>query len=433
MIDFKIKKTKYTVVIALTVLIALVIVLLTLLGRSTLMVLVEPTNAIVRVNNAPININDKGQSRVLLKPGQATIAVEADGYISDKQVLTLKKAGIAKHVVSLIPNPIPIVLNEGQKVNINVQTISLADEENSVFYLGDNGSALYKAQVALDEEGNIKVVYNRQISNPPLSGIKKVIWSPKKDAAMFKKDDGAYFFDFKKYNFISQEEVKYGEHIGDIAWSPDDSKIAYYYAPPNGEKSLIFANKTNSEITRVANFSEMAIENPYLSWSPSSEWLIVIPRNKDLNSNKIYLFNAYTRSFKTVSDSGFNVEAVFNRTGDKIMYSSYSPEEGNPNKFVLSEMNIDGENKRNLEIRAYASRIEFTNKESRDIIVSNYDNTKKVEAIFPFNMDDKKDFAFKIFLDSNTSANSLVLNLNDNILFYVSDGKLYAVSLAKVK
>lgn len=433
MIDLKIKKTKYIVVVSSTVLILLIVILIALMGRATLIIKTQPANAIVRVNNAPLELNSQGEKKIFVKPGLTTITVEADGYISSKKNVNLKKAGTLKYEVSLMPDPLPIALNEDQNINIDVQALTLANEENTILYLGDNSTALYKAEVKIDENGIVKTVYNYKISNPSLQGIQKVIWSPKKDSAIFKKNNGAFFFDFKKYNLVSQEEVKYGEYIGDIAWSPDDSKIAYYYAPPSGEKSLIFANKSNTEMTRVANFVEMGIDNPYLAWSPNSEWLIVIPRNRELDSNKIYLFNAYTRTFTTVSDSGYNVEAVFNKKGDKILYSSYSPEKDNPDKFILSEMELNGENKRSLDIRTLTNKFAFTNNEDRNIIVSTYNKAKKVEVIFPFNLDDKNDGAFKIYLPPNTTINGLVLSNNDDIIFYLAGNRLYAASLTKVK
>ncbi len=429
MIDQKIKKTKYYIVAAVSVLIILVIVLISILNRSNIKITVDPVDSVVTIDNAPIKLNNKGFASVKVKPGKADLRIEADGYIGYSQIIDLKPGRSISKEFQLKKNPNPISIGDTQEAGNNVQFISEADEDNSLFYLGDNGSTLFKAKFEIDENNNTKILYNRAISNPPLSGIEKIIWSPNKDAAIFKKDNGIYFFDFKKYNFVSQEEVKYGENIGDVAWSPDDSKIAYYYAPPNGEKSLIFANKTNTEMTRVANFAEMGIDDPYLSWSPNSEWLIVIPRNKDYGSNKIYLFNAYTRTFKTVVDSGSNIEAVFNRAGDKIIYSTYSIDPASPVKQILSIMDINGDNKQSLNIRAFIPKIVFLNNVSYDIIVATYNAESTTESMFLFDYNKKEDAGFKINLDPDVYIKEMSISKDDKMLFYIANDKFYAMSL----
>lgn len=429
MIDQKIKKTKYLITAVVSVLIILIIILVSVLSRSNIKIKVLPVDSVVTVNNAPIKLNDKGFASVNVKPGKADLRIEADGHIGYSQSVELKPGRSVSYNLQLKENPNPITIGDSQEANNNVQFISEADEDNSIFYLADNGSTLYKAKFEVDENNSIKTSYNRPISNPPLSGIKKIIWSPKKDAAIFKKDNGIYFFDFKKYNFVSQEELKYGENIGDVAWSPDDSKIAYYYAPPDGEKSLIFANKTNTEITRVANFADMGIDDPFLSWSPNSEWLIVIPRNKDYNTNKIYLFNAYTRTFKIVVDSGSNIEATFNKAGDKIIYSTYSIDPASPVKQTLSIMDINGDNKKSLDLRAFVPKIVFLNNLSYDIIVATYNAESTTESLFLYDYEKREYAGFKFNLDSDEYIKEMSVSKDDKILFYVANNKFYAISL----
>lgn len=429
MIDYKIANTKAIISISATILVILVIILVVILGRSYVDISASPSNSIIRINNAPVPLDGSGKAKIKVKPGKATLTVEADGYIGYSQEMILKRGKTFAYSVVLKKNPIAVVDEIGLTEKSKATFLSIAEEDNSIFYLSDNGTALYKAKFQVDQEKNISIIYNRKISNPPLSGIKDIVWSPKKDAAIFKKDNGAYFFDLKKYNLVSQEEVKYGEYIGDIAWAPDDSKIAYYYAPPSGEKTLMYSNKINSEPTRVANFLEMGIENPYLKWSPDSEWLIVIPRNKDASTNKIYLFNTYKRTFTTVSDAGNNVEAIFSPDSSKIFYTSYSPDPSNPVKLTLSVMDKDGGNKKDLSVRALMPKVALLNKNDSDIIVATYNTEKQRDSLFIYNLAEKKDSGFRINLAAKMYVNSLCISNTDEILFYLADNKLYALSL----
>lgn len=413
-----------------SLLIVAIVILSSLLSRSYLKITVDPPVAEVTVNNKVIGLDSRGFAQAKVPPGDAIIKVAADGYIGFSQKVTFNRGRSSAYQVSLHKNPTEFKISDSDAASNNVQFISGADEQNAIFYLANSSSTLYKTKFAVDDAGNISTVFNNSISNPPLSGIKNIIWSPKRDAAIFKKDSGVYtFFDFKKYNFVSQSEVKYGDNIGDLAWSPDDSKIAYYYAPPSGEKSLIFADNTNTNINRVANLTDAGIDNPYLAWSPDSEWLIVIPRNKDITQNKIYLFNAYTRSFATANNSGSNIEAMFTPDSQKIIYSASSDDPANPVKQMVSIMDKNGDNKQSLNLRAYISKISFFNTDQNKIAVATYDTDSRTESIFVYDVSAKAKAGFEIDLPAKAYVKEMTVDQQDEILYYIANDKFYVLAL----
>lgn len=415
--------------LALAAVIGAAIFLTWLLSRSSLAVSVMPENSIVTIDNRPLQQNTAGDIKTTLSPGTYTLKVEADGYVSQIKEITLHRARTLKIDVNLDPAPQPYTISSESNPAKNVQFLSTADDFNTIFYLADDGSTFYKAKFNVNPDSNIETVYNLAISNPPLSGIQKIIWSPKKDAAILKKGTSAFFFDFQKYNFISQQEIKYSDNVGDIAWSPDDSKIAYYYSPLGGEKSLIFADKTNTNLTRVANLADMNINNPYLSWSPDSEWLTVIPRNASYETNKIYLFNAYTRSFKTISDTGDNLEAKFSPDGSKILYTTYSVDPNSPVRANLSVMDKDGQNKKSLDLRADLKKVAWLNNSNSEIVVATWDGGKDAEKIFGYDINTKQESNFNYTLPAKSYVNDLTLSTNNNLLFYVANQQFYIIKL----
>jgi Tol biopolymer transport system component len=182
--------------------------------------------------------------------------------------------------------------------------------------------------------------------------------------ALFKKSDGVYLFDFQKYDFVHQTEVFWGKNIGDIAWAPDNSKIAYFYGPASGEKTLIFANIANTEPTRVANLADYQIDNPYLSWSPDSRYLILIPRNKDYSQDKVYLYDTYSGALKETTELGDQIAAKFSPDNSLIVYSTYSKGDGDTEPFVISVMNKDGAEQKSLDLRTGIDNIAWLDPDS---------------------------------------------------------------------
>lgn len=398
------------------------IILIVLLNRSTLNVTFAPTEAVVTLDNAPLNTLPNGTARIITRPGNHVLKVEADGYVAEIQNIKLKGGRSQAFKFDLVAIPKPYELSTNDIKNIAVDAITSGDEAGSVFFLGNGRSAIFKAKFNADK--SLQTV--SQITNPSLSGITDIFWSPKKDAIIYKKSDGVYYLDFQKFNFISQQEVKIGDgSIGDIAWSPDDSKIAYYYAPGTGEQSLVFAGRTNSNPVKVANLADLEISNPYLAWSPSSEWLAVIPRNTDANSNKLYLFNAYTREIKAISESGNIVKASFSPDSGKVIYATNSPDPTTPIPSVLSIMNIDGEEIKSLDLRADIGKVTWLDNDH--VAVATYDPELKIETLFRYNVVKKQKEGFSIPL-VGAYVTSLVTGNDAKTLYFTIAGKLYATT-----
>lgn len=399
------------------------IILLVLLNRSTLNVSFTPVEAVVTLDNAPLSTLPNGTARIITRPGNHTLKVEADGYVSQIENVKLRGGRSQSFKFQLVEIPKPIELSNSDLKDITIDAISSGDEANSIFFLGNGRLAIFKAKFNADR--SLQTV--SQITNPNLSGITDIFWSPKKDSIIYKKTDGVYYLDFQKFNFVSQQEVKIGDTaIGDIAWSPDDSKIAYYYAPGTGEQSLVFAGRTNDNPIKVANLADLGITNPYLAWSPSSEWLAVIPRNTDTNSNKVYLFNAYTREMKAVSESGNVVKASFSLDSGKIIFATNLPDPQSPVASVLSIMNTDGTDLRSLDLRADIGKTIWLDNDN--LAVATYDQELKIETLFRYNVVSKQKEGFSIPL-AGAFVNSLVESSEGKTLYFTISGKLYSTGL----
>lgn len=405
----------------LTVIIACAWVLWWFLNHSFLTIKPSLREAIVTVDNMPVWISPFYIGKMTITPGLHTVRVEADGYVSYVQQVDFGRAKSKTISVDLKQVPAPSLIAK------NSQFLSKDKDFNTINYLDTGAQMLFKATLSLDEAGNIQTKNLLRLTDPRIKDIDKIVWSPDRQLALFKKKDGIYLFDFKKYDFLHQTETLWGTDIGDAAWAPDNSKIAYYYAPKEGERSLMFANIANTDKERVANLKDLNIVNPVLRWSPDSEWLLVIPRNSpDYNNDKIYAFNAYSRSFKQLTETGNQLDAIFSPDSNKIIYASYSQSSTNPIHSVLSVMDKDGSNQQSLNIRADISKVAWTN-DSKTVFIAYYDEDKQRQSIYNFDISTRQKGSFAANALTGGNIDSILVSDDSKMVIYGSDNNIYAL------
>lgn len=416
----ELKKIKRTVYLVGLIVIVSIGILLWFMMHSFIKISIEPRNATVTVDDKKIRVS-AGKANINTSTGEHEVKVEADGYIGYNQTLTFSR-GFNKTInITLQEVPKPI------EISASASLLAKGSDFSDGYYLS-NG-AIYKTKIGLDENGDISVLENRAITEARLSDIKEIIWSPTKELALFRKSDSITLFDFMKYDFVNQTETPWASgDVGSIAWAPDKSKIAYYYFPSTGEKSLIFANTTNTEIERVLNFVELGIDHPLLRWSPNSEWLLIIPRNADKDKNKIYLFNAYSRRIKELTDVGGQTDASFSPDSNKILYSTYSKEDGSSISNKLFIMDLSGNNKKDLNLRADLSKTAWS-KDAKNIVVAGANSDNNEQSIFKFDTEKKERSGFSINNLGKINIDALAFSDDGKLLFYEAGNQIFALKV----
>lgn len=415
----EIKKLTRSIFIAISIITLALVILLWFFTHSFMNIQIVPKGSTISIDGKMFETKS-GLIRKFIAPGLHTIKVEADSYIGLSQEINFKRGLPKKIIVNLAQTPEPLV------VSSDGQFLSKGNDFNDVYY--QSGTTIFRVRVKTDINKGLKLAEERAVTNPVISDINEIIWSPAKDATLLRKPDIISFFDLKKYDFINQNEDSWGEDIGSIAWSPDNSKIAYYYAPPDGEKSLIFANSGNQEINRVFNFNDNGIDNPLLRWSPDSEWLLIIPRNADTEKNKIYLFNSYSRQISEIADTGNQLDADFSPDGNKILYSTYSKDQKGAVNSILSIMDKDGSNKRSLDVRAELRKTTWS-KDSENIVIATYDPDTEQESIYKFNTKTKQQNGFIIKNLGDIFIKNIVLTDDNNIIIFQDAQGIRAINI----
>ncbi|MEI6144128.1 MAG: PEGA domain-containing protein [Candidatus Berkelbacteria bacterium] len=377
---------------------------------------VVPTSAVVTLDNKPAAVAN-GSATFVTSLGQHTLRVEADNYVGFKETINLTRGRNYSKKVSLEKSPSPI------KIAANAQYVAIKD--NDIFYFNPADRLIYLTKTAYDTKGQASVASTQNIISKPLDSFDKLIWSPNKDMVLIQRGGNVSLLDFKKYDFVHQNEVAFGSYIGDITWSPDNSRLAYYYAPPGGERSLIFSDASNQNVFRAANLAQANIENPFLSFSPNSELMAVIPRNQNFDQNLVYLMNVYTRELTAVSKTGNQKEASFSSDSKKIIYSSYSDNSANVVHRMLSAMNLDGSDNKALNIAARASDIRPWKNPNQIFLPINSSRSKMILVDLISGL--TSDFYFDG--QSNSEISEIFLNDQATSAVFISKNILYFVKL----
>lgn len=399
----------------------LVWLLFWIFSHSFLTISVKPINAVVTIDNVPKSLSRGGIGRKVLSPGTHTVRIESEGYIGIQKDVKFSRLLWKKLNYDLANVPAVTEVATGASM------LSATPSRDHVNYFVADNKAIFRSDFAYDSEGHL-VATPKQLTDTKLSGISEIVWSPNEDLALFRKSDGIYLFDFKKYDFISQTETLWGQNIGSIAWSPDNSKIAYYYSPEPSSKTLVYSNILGNQRETVLNFGDLDINDPLLHWSPDSQWLLVIPRNQDLTTNRIYVFNTYSRTLSSLTDTGYQIDASFNGTSDKIFYMTKLSDLTKKQTYTISVMDADGNNKRSLDLAASLKRTDWAkNSDFFTTVLVGLEGERSV--IFSGNEDKPSADNTSFYLPDDSPVSKLFLVNDDRVIVYQNDRGVYALGL----
>jgi Tol biopolymer transport system component len=402
------------ILIGFFVFISLLIYLLFFI-RGKVTVEVVPTSAVVTLDNQPGNFSG-GSVSFLASLGKHTLKVEAADYVGYKEEINLRRGKNYSKKNALEKSPSPVELAGSAS--------DIAIKGNEIFYKNTSDGLFYLATI--DYAGKeAKITGTKKITSTPVTNSDKVIWSPTKELILLKKGSSVSLLDFKKYDFVNQNVVHFSDNVGDIVWAPDNSRIAYYYAPPSGERSIIFSNATNSTVYRAANLASLRINDPYIAFSPDSQWLVVIPRNSTYDQNVIYLLNVYTKEMKVLNSDGNQKEAIFSADSKRVIFSTYDTASSGAVKRKVGVIDLDGSNKKYFSLAANTSFGRYW-KETNKIFLPIVDGGSKLVLV---DIDDGKTNDFYFNGQRNLKIDDIYLNDGNTGAIFTSGGKLYFVKL----
>lgn len=224
-----------------------------------------------------------GSAEIRRWPGTVPVTVNAPGYVPFSDIITIGAGERKTRAITLREIPSPIRLSERR-----IQFPILDSERSSLLFLDPSEDTAYRLSLSNLAQANDDV-----ITPSVLRDLTDLIWSPNRQLAFLKQGGTTKLYDFKRYDLVNQTTTDWPAGIGAIDWRPDGEKVAYYYEPGDGERSLIRATKDNSEVERLYNFAEDSISNPKLAWSPDAKYIAVW-------TDQLYLFDVFAKTLTPV-------------------------------------------------------------------------------------------------------------------------------------
>jgi hypothetical protein len=356
-----------------------------------------PVTAKTTVNNDSLS----GPGKFRLANGTYNVKIESDGYVPYITQVNIKSASTLSINAVLKQTPVPKKL---YSQNINFLTKGL---EDSLLFLSNGGKTLYRMNnITTDKQDVIP------ITPDTFSDLTEINWSPDKNLAVMKKNASTFLYDFKRYDLLHQEISSWPDGVGEVAWSPDGAYIAYYFNPSGGEKTIIRADKSNSNQERLYNLKDSEISDPKLVWSADGKYIILVTDN-------IYLLNVYTKELKKIVDQKKVNDAVFTPDSQSIIYS---------NSKGLFLTDLTGQIERNLEAITSTAKIVFYS-DTKEFLAA-IPKTGKSDSLLKINYETGETKEYYYDQSSATNFTNMVISSDKKTLFYQNMSNLYSLDLS---
>ena len=321
------QRRKHLVTISLAVcalLLAMGFFALYLRGQKTGIQILEPTADLsIKLNGraATPETNDRGLF-VPLYAGQYRIELDKAGYIPFTQDIQAAPGSILeiRPAFTLLPSV-------QQTTGATIDFVRPAADEQSVYYLGDFRQRLFRLEVA----SQVTV----PLTDTPLSGVVDVEWGSNPDVALIVQTDGTYLHEIPRFDFEHQIYTKVaGTEVISPVWDPNDpTRIAAAYYTPEGEHSLVLADKQFKTITRVSTLTN--IPSPKVIWAPSSDYLLLLGRSSQSNLENLWMYTLASGKLEQLTPDGNVKNAVFSPDSSKILFEQ-SDQTGQTTRSVIS-------------------------------------------------------------------------------------------------
>ncbi len=381
------------------------------LYKAEVKIQTSPEKATIKIDGEVVENQTIG-----LKPGAHEVVITQQGYETFSKKIMVNYFLNDPLKTNLKEIPLFKTLDEG-----NVSHLDYNNDKNNLFYI-KNGAA-YRLPLNSDKPKP------KQISPKVFQDIKNLKWTVGHEGVLvqlknsslvnkkpFKTQRGkagysTWFYDFNRYNLLNQTAYFLSNGLGDYDLAPNRKTAAYYYNTNSKESSLIIDQIPKLDLNRIGRLA--GIDNPSISWSPNKRYVAIA------QPGKLILYDSYLEKIEEIG-SGDYENALISPDSKKIIYTSQHSQDPPP----LAIMDVSGENKENLNIKAWLNNITFTDS-------SNFYGAGKKEdkpILFSCNLSNNKLTLLNWEVDSS-EFKDIAISLDNDRLYLIKDNKLVSLEI----
>lgn len=423
-----------------TILILVIILLLLITGGISYYYFVYNFGTLnVTFNEIPdtIEINGKSYSpseklNIKLKPGNYSVSAAKNNYFPTKSSFSITTNTAQDISISFNPFPSPTEIIEYPS-----KFPYLNPQETEISYLSNHDTGFYNFILS----SHIKGV----ISSNNFNHINDVIWAPTAKTACIiqstnnselyykqtenilyqpdrPKDSIIYhFYDFSKYNLVTQTKLTYPESIKHPSWHPTKEEIIFHYIDKQtNENSLAKAKPNLDNIERLYDLDNF--QNAIVKYSPDTEKIAILETEpKQGEPNNIYIFYVIPRNFEKIPTKDIYTDFIWSPDSQSIL--------GFKDSGLPSLIDIESTTSTDLNIKTDIKHVTFLNNEQKLVISLSAPQNNDQLVIFDLSTMQYTNLPVN-FIQPLNKISDLIVDRQDTTLYFIGDEHLYSLPLS---
>jgi len=336
--------------------------------------------------------------------------------------------------VIITPTTVPSPIAQGGLTEITPITtqatyFSTLSSDGQLTYYNNADGKFYR----VDANGKI-TAYSDKVFN----SVSNVVWSNSRDKAVLQYPDGSNIL----YDFASDKQYTLPKHWQEFSFSPNDQQIAFKNMAIDQENRFLAITKYDGSNAKIIEEIGGSENNFTVNWSPNNQMVATFQESKDGARSEVYFIGLNNENFKSMVVEGRGFSGIWSPTGDKMLYSVYTAENGYTPTLWASSASGDaiGANRQPINLQTWAEKCSFADNNTVYCAVpSQMPYGASVDPTITLNI---KDNIFKIDLttgvqklvavpEGNHTVGQLFSDASGNYLYFsdANNNQIYKINL----
>jgi hypothetical protein len=276
------------------------------------------------------------------------------------------------------------------------------------------------------------------LSNKVFHNVSNVEWAPNKTKAVIEYPDGNKIV----YDFTTERQVTLPKHWEDFSFSPDSTKLVNKSLGIDPDNRWLIVSNSDGSQSRAIEFIGTNDNIVIPSWSPNNQYVGMYTKGIDFTRTEVFFIGQNDENFKSTTVEGWGFEGKWSESGDKLLYSVYSPNDDLKPKLWIVNSSVDsiGVNRTSLQLETWAEKCSFSGNSTVYCAVPN--ELPKGAGLYPQLAENSYDNLYRINIqtgqreliaipDTAYNVSSLIVSQDQRTIFFTDNttGRIHKIDL----